>query len=86
MKSLIGNYIKLLNIDKLREFAIKNNINLSNKELEYILNLIKNNYEDILINDEKYLNMIKDNVNNTEYEKIKNLYLHYKKKYKGYLF
>ena len=86
MKSLIKNYIELLTIDKLKEFASKNNIILNNNEIEYLLNLVKNNYEDILKDDTIYLENIKNNINPSEYEKLKNLYLYYKNKYKGYLF
>jgi len=49
MKNLIKNYIDKLSIDNLKEFSLKNNINLTNSELDYILNLVKNNYENILI-------------------------------------
>lgn len=86
MKSLIKNYIDLLTIDKLKDFSLKNNINLTNSELEYLLNLVKKNYEDILKNDTKYLEDIKNNINPSEYTKIKDLYLYYKNRYKGYLF
>ena len=41
MKSLIKNYIELLTIDKVKQFAENNNINLSDKELNYLFNLIK---------------------------------------------
>lgn len=84
MKGLIKNYIDLLNVDKLKEFSIKNDINLTNTELEYLLNLVKNNYEDILKDDTKYLEELKNNIN--EHQKVKDLYLYYKNRYKGYLF
>ena len=86
MKSLIKNYIELLSIDKLKEFSSKNNINLTNKELNYLLNLVKNNYEDILKDDTKYLEDVKNNINPSEFVKIKELYSYYKNRYKGYLF
>ena len=44
MKGLIKNYIDKLTINNLKEFALKNNINLSNIELEYLLNLTKNHF------------------------------------------
>ena len=40
----------------------------------------------MLNNEDKYLNMIEDKINPEEFTKIKNLYLKYKEKYKGYLF
>jgi len=86
MKSLIKNYIELLTIDKLKEFSSKNNINLTDNELNYLLNLVKNNFEDILKDDTKYLEDVKNNINPTEFIKIKELYLYYKNRYKGYLF
>lgn len=86
MKSLIRNYINLLTIDKLKEFGLKNNINLTDNELNYLLNLIKNNCDDILKDDTKYLEDVKSNINPTEFIKIKELYLYYKNRYKGYLF
>ena len=84
MKGLIKNYIDLLDLNKLKEFSVKNNINLSTTELKYLLNLVKNNYENILKDDTKYLEEIKSNIN--EYQKVIDLYLYYKIRYKGYLF
>jgi len=86
MKSLIKNYIDKLSVNNLKDFALNNNINLTDNELNYILNLVKDNYEDILKDDTIYLENIKNNINPLEYEKIKNLYLYYKNKYKNYLF
>ena len=86
MISLIKNYINKLSIDNLREFAFKNNINLTDIELKYLLTLVKENFDDILINENKYLNMLKNNININEYEKIKELFLYYKNRYKKYLF
>lgn len=86
MKGLIKNYIDKLTIDNLNEFAVRNDINLSNSELEYLLNLVKNNFEDILINEDKYLVLVEKNINSTSFIKVKELYLYYKNKYKDYLF
>ncbi len=86
MKSLIGNYIDLLDIDKLNDFGIKNDIHLNKDELEYLLNLVKNNYQDILKDETKYLNDLESHINKDDFIKIKDLVLYYKKRYKGYLF
>lgn len=86
MKNLIKNYIDLLSIEKVKDFSIKNNINLSDNELNYLLNLVKNNYEDIMKDDTKYLKEIENNINPIEFKKLKDLYLYYKNRYKGYLF
>jgi len=86
MKSLIKNYVDKLTIDNLREFAVKNDINLNQNELEYLLNLVQNNFEDILINEDKYLNLVQNNINSEAFVKVKELFLYYKNRYKGYLF
>jgi len=86
MKSLIKNYIDKLDIIKLNEFALKNDIDLTNGELEYLLNLVQNNFEDILVNEDKYLNLVEKNINNKAFIKVKELFLYYKNRYKGYLF
>ncbi len=86
MKSLIGNYVEKLSIDKLKEFGIKNDIHVSDTELEFIFKMIKNDWKDILNDEAPYLDKLKDNVNPIDYEKIKNLVIYYKKRYKGYLF
>lgn len=85
MKGLIKNYVDKLNIDKLKEFALKNDIYLSENEFEYLLDLIKNNFEDILVQENKYLDLVKENVNPEAFFKIKELFLYYKNRYKGYL-
>lgn len=85
MKGLIKNYIDLLSIDKLKGFALKNDINLNEEQLEYILNLTKNSWEDILINDNKYFKLLQDKIDQSNLDKIRELFLYYKNRYKGYL-
>lgn len=86
MKNLIDNYVKSLTINKLKEFSLKNGINLTDKELNYLLNLVKENCNEILLDDTKYLKEVENNISPTEFIKIKELYLYYKNRYKGYLF
>ena len=86
MNILIKNYINNLTIDRLNEFGIKNDIYLNNEELNFLLNLIKTNIDDILVNDSKYLDILKENINSENYTKIEQLFLYYKNRYQGYLF
>ncbi len=86
MKGLIQNYIEQLSKNQLNEFAIKNDIHLNDQELDYLLNLIKNNWQDILKDETKYLETLKSKINEQEFIKINNLFTYYKKRYKGYLF
>ena len=86
MNSLLKKYINNLTVDKINEFGIKNDIYLEKEELSFLLELIKTNIDDILVNESKYLDIIKNKVSEDNYIKIKNLFLYYKNRYKGYLF
>lgn len=86
MKSLLKNYIEKLTLDRVKEFAYRNDIKLDDEEFQFILDLVQHNFEDILDNEDKYLSMIEEKINPEEFTKVKSLYLKYKKKYKGYLF
>ena len=86
MKNLLKNYIEKLTLDEIREFASKKGINLSDTEYQFILDLIQGNFEDMLQNEDKYLNLLEEKINPQEFQKIKDLYLEYKNKFKGYLF
>ena len=86
MNNLLKKYINNLTIDKINEFGIKNDIHLEKDELSFLLELIKTNIDDILVNDSKYLDIIKSKFSEENYIKIKNLFLYYKNRYKGYLF
>lgn len=86
MKGLIKNYIDKLSIQNLKDFALKNDIYLNENEFEYLLELIKNNFEDMLVNEDKYLNLVQNNINSEAFIKVKELFLYYKNRYKGYLF
>ena len=86
MKGLIKNYIEKLTIDNLKEFALRNDISLNESEFEYLLNIVKNNFEDILVNEDKYLKEVQNNINPQAFVRVKELFLYYKNRYKGYLF
>ena len=79
---LIKSYIKSLTKDDIKMYAKKNDIILSNTELEYIFFNIKNNYEKILSNPELYLKKFKTDLNTSTYQKIYELYtIYYPKLY-----
>ena len=83
MKELfIKSYIKSLTKDDIKMYAKKNNIILNDNELNFIYNNIKNNYEDILSNPKKYLELVKNNTTPSTYNKIYELYtIYYPKLY-----
>ena len=86
MKSLLKNYIEKLTLDELRAFGEKHDINISDTEYKFILDLVQRNFEDMLVDENKYLNILEERINPKEFEKIKDLYFKYKNKYKNYLF
>lgn len=86
MNNLLKNYVEKLTLDEIRLFGEKHGINISNDEYQFILDLVQGNLEDMLVNEDKYLNLIEQKINPEEFSKIKSLYLSYKEKYKGYLF
>ena len=86
MKKLLKKYIDLLNENSIKNFCDSNNIILNSNEINYLLNLIKNNYEDILINEDKYINELHNNINIDATNKLIILYNFYKEKYKDFLF
>ncbi len=79
---LIENYIKNLTLNDITIFALKNNIELNNQELDFIYKTLKNDYQ--LLLSEDYLKVFsngKNYLSPTNYEKILNLYLEYRLKY-----
>lgn len=86
MKNIIISYINKITINNINEFAIKNNIYLSENELKYIHKTIKENYDQILKgNDEEIIDNINQNIKHPNNIKIINLYKTYKSKYQNYL-
>ena len=83
---LIKNYINKLTIQDINALAIKQDIHLTDQELNYIYNQIKNHYQDFLYGDANYLmNDLKQNVSENNYQKIKKLFTHYKKQFQSLL-
>lgn len=86
MNSLIGQYVNKLTINNINDFAVKNNINLNENELNVLLNVAKNHYRDVLDgNDSNVIIYLKDNLSTENYNKVISLYNEYKNKYQGYL-
>ena len=82
IKTLIINYIKNISYEDINNFAIKNNIYLSNNELSFIYNYIKDNYLNIIDNPNNFnINNYKNKFSNDNYIKINNLINEYKTKY-----
>lgn len=82
--SIIKKYISLVTKDKIKSFGIQNEIYLSEKEIDIIYVFINNNdYVDKLLNSNEDLVFIKIKpyLSDTNFNKIKNLFLEYKNKF-----
>ena len=74
MKKIIESYIINLTRDDINNFSIKNNINLSTSELDFVYFFIKNNYEEILNNPNGFdFNKYKGNFSEESFNKINTL-------------
>lgn len=83
---LIKNYISRITIEDINKFSKKHNIELSKEELKLIEQHIKNDWKTIIYGNPKpILDNLKEKLNQEKYQKIENLYIEFKDKYKHYL-
>lgn len=86
LNKLIEQYISRMTTDDIILFAEKNGIELENEETELIYHHIKDNWKTIIYGNPRCIfDDIKSKVNNITYEKITNLYMKFREKYKTYL-
>ena len=86
IKYIIKNYINKLTKNDVISFSLKNNIYLSDSEVNVIYNHIKNNYEVLLYQNSDFIfNDLKNKLSITNYNLVYNLFITYKEKYKNYL-
>lgn len=79
MLNIIEPYINNITKNDINSFALKNNINLTNNELEFIYNFIKTRYKEVLNNPNNFsLTKYKNNFSNENFVKINGLINHYK--------
>lgn len=83
---LIKNYISRLTPDDINNFAKKHGIELNKDELKLIEQHIRKDWHTIIYgNPRPILDNLKNKLKNNEYQKIENLYVEFKNKYKNYL-
>ena len=86
MNYIIEKYISNITINNINDFMIKNNIFLTENELNIFYNIIKNHYQEILQgNDHKIINYLKNHLDEKNFNKVIILYNEYKEKYQNYL-
>ncbi len=82
-EKIIKSYVKQLTKDDIIKFAKKNDIILTNDELELIYSSIKNDCDHILANPELALKNAQKNLNSNTYNKLYELYtIYYPKLYR----
>nr|MBP3258788.1 hypothetical protein [Bacilli bacterium] len=86
MISIIKNYINNISIDGLNILLTKNDIYLNNDELNILYKYLKNDWYTFIYNDPTpILNDIKNRFTPDNYNKLYELYILAKEKYKNYL-
>jgi len=86
IEKLIIQYIDRMTLNDIDEFARKNGIVLSKDEIDLVYYHIKTNWRTIVYGNPKpILNDLKSKVDDLTYQKIENLYVHFKNKYSTYL-
>lgn len=79
-KDLIISYIKRLTPKDLEEFAKKKNIIYTNNELDIVYSFIKDNYLELLNQNIRVFEKIRDKISPNLYKELINLYIDYKEK------
>ena len=86
MFNLIERYMNKISKEDVNNFALKNNINLSEEELSFTYDFLKKNWQPVLANPNVLnLERYKDKYSAENFLKIKKLFKEYSIKYKNYL-
>ena len=80
-KDIIKKYINLLTLDDIKRFADKENITYTDDEAIIVYNFIMYYYNDLLDENIKAFEHIKNKISPNLYKKLLNLYIDYKQKY-----
>lgn len=86
MFHIIERYINIMNKEDVKKFATKNNINLSEEELEFTFQFVKKNWKTILGNPNSFqFERYKNNYSEENYQKMNRLINEYRVKYQSFL-
>lgn len=83
MFQLIKNYVSKMTREDVQKFALKNDIYLSDSEIDFTYRFIKRNYEALYANPNIDLSKYKSNYSEENYTKLMKLITSYKSKYLG---
>jgi len=82
MEYLIKEYIKKLEVDDIKKFALKNNINISDTDAIILYTYAKKYYQEFINgNPTKIINELKEKLEPSTFKMAYKLYLEYKIKY-----
>lgn len=85
IEKFIINYIEKIKKEDIIDFGLKYNINLNNTETNFIYENIKKNWRELVYgNPTTIFNELKK-ISPSNYQKIEELYIEFKNKYKSYL-
>lgn len=85
IEKFIINYIEKIKKEDIIDFGLKYNINLNNTETDFIYENIKKNWRELVYgNPTPIFNELKK-ISSSNYQKIEELYIEFKNKYKSYL-
>lgn len=85
IEKFIINYIEKMKKEDIIDFGLKYNINLNNTETDFIYENIKKNWRELVYgNPTPIFNKLKK-ISPSNYQKIEELYIEFKNKYKSYL-
>ncbi len=85
-EKIIQKYVDMLTKEDIVKFASTQNEILTNNEVDFLYNIIKKEWKTIIFgNYQVILNQYKDNLSVDKWNKIENLILEYKEKYKSFL-
>lgn len=82
---MLEKYISLLNISHIDKFAKSKGYTLTNQELDFLYDKIKNNYKEIINNPSDIFSEAKCVLRKDVYDEVLKLYNEYKKKLGNYL-
>lgn len=86
IKKFIQKHIEKLTIQDIYEFALKNGVSLKENEAQIIYSHIQNDWEELIFHDHNHiLQAEKNTLERATYEKIEELIILFKNKYKNYL-
>lgn len=86
MYDIINRFIDKMSTNDIKDFALKNNINLSDDETKFIYMFLKKNWQELLGNPNSLImDHYRNEFSDENFNKINNLVEYYRGQYSGYL-